>query len=45
MLVFIFQEFDKMKLDGKRGQVDSKEFIDMFKEIATRPEIYFLLIR
>ncbi|XP_065351230.1 inactive phospholipase C-like protein 2 isoform X1 [Cloeon dipterum] len=38
-------EFDQMKMDGKRGQVDSKEFIDMFKEVATRPEIYFLLIR
>ncbi|XP_069694036.1 inactive phospholipase C-like protein 2 isoform X2 [Periplaneta americana] len=38
-------EFDQMKNDGKRGTIDSKEFIDMFKEIATRPEVYFLLIR
>lgn len=41
----LFQEFDQMKNDGKRGTIDSKEFIDMFKEIATRPEVYFLLIR
>ncbi|KAG8234834.1 hypothetical protein J437_LFUL015148, partial [Ladona fulva] len=32
-------EFDQMKNDGKRGRIDSKEFIDMFKEIATRPEM------
>ncbi|XP_046407217.1 inactive phospholipase C-like protein 2 isoform X1 [Ischnura elegans] len=38
-------EFDQMKNDGKRGRIESKEFIDMFKEIATRPEVYFLLIR
>nr|CAD7204279.1 unnamed protein product [Timema douglasi] len=41
----VFQEFDQTKLDGRRGTIDSKEFIDMFKEVATRPEIYFLLIR
>ncbi|XP_042226630.1 inactive phospholipase C-like protein 1 [Homarus americanus] len=39
------QEFDMGKTDGCRGLIDSQEFIDMFKEIATRPEIYFLLIR
>ncbi|XP_063585397.1 inactive phospholipase C-like protein 2 [Penaeus indicus] len=39
------QEFDMAKTDGCRGRIDSQEFIDMFKEIATRPEIYFLLIR
>lgn len=39
------QEFDQMKNDGRRGTIDSKEFIDMFKEVATRPEVYFLLIR
>ncbi|KAJ9586061.1 hypothetical protein L9F63_020294, partial [Diploptera punctata] len=33
-----------MKNDGRRGTIDKKEFIDMFKEIATRPEVYFLLI-
>ncbi|XP_045102897.1 inactive phospholipase C-like protein 1 isoform X1 [Portunus trituberculatus] len=39
------QEYDMGKTDGCRGRIDSQEFIDMFKEIATRPEIYFLLIR
>jgi hypothetical protein len=34
-----------MKNDGRRGTIDSKEFVDMFKEVATRPEVYFLLIR
>ncbi|KAK7793999.1 hypothetical protein R5R35_003961 [Gryllus longicercus] len=38
-------EFDQSRNDGRRGTIDSKEFIDMFKEVATRPEIYFLLIR
>jgi hypothetical protein len=34
-----------MKDDEKRGKIDSKEFIDIFKDVATRPELYFLLIR
>ncbi|KDR21266.1 Inactive phospholipase C-like protein 2 [Zootermopsis nevadensis] len=38
-------EVHQMKNDGRRRTIDSKEFIDMFKEIATRPEVYFLLIR
>lgn len=33
------------KSDGYRGRVGIQEFIDMFKEISTRPEIYFLMIR
>lgn len=31
--------------DNKRKRLNSEEFINMFKEISTRPEIYFLLIR
>jgi hypothetical protein len=40
-----FQEVHQMKNEGRRGTIDSKDFIYMFKEIATRPEVYFLLIR
>ncbi|PSN55814.1 hypothetical protein C0J52_02488 [Blattella germanica] len=39
------KEFDQLKNDGRRGTIDRTEFIEMFKEIATRPEVYFLLIR
>ena len=46
ILVFeILQEFDHNKTDGCRGRISIQEFIDIFKEIATRPEIYFLMIR
>ncbi|KAK2718809.1 hypothetical protein QYM36_005974, partial [Artemia franciscana] len=37
-------EIDLQKADDKKGRIDSKEFIEIFKEISTRPEIYFLLI-
>ncbi|KAJ8299405.1 hypothetical protein KUTeg_023465 [Tegillarca granosa] len=30
---------------GIRGKLNSEEFISLFKEISTRPEIYFLLVR
>ncbi|CAM1332324.1 Uncharacterised protein g10843 [Pycnogonum litorale] len=33
------------KTHNDRGRVDSNEFINMFKEIATRPEIYLLMIK
>ncbi|XP_076033546.1 inactive phospholipase C-like protein 1 isoform X2 [Oratosquilla oratoria] len=39
------QEFDLTKTDCSRGRIGSQEFVEMFKEIATRPEIYFLMIR
>ncbi|XP_037070836.1 inactive phospholipase C-like protein 1, partial [Pollicipes pollicipes] len=39
-------EYDNQRADGDaRGMLTSREFIDMFKEIATRPDIYFLLLR
>ncbi len=34
-----------MKLASERGRINSSEFVTMFQEMATRPEIYFLLIR
>lgn len=39
------QEFDSMKSPADRGRINSDEFVTMFQEMATRPEIYFLLIR
>ena len=37
----------KKDSDDHRGRLrlNSSEFINLFKEIATRPEIYFLLVR
>ncbi|CAH1787304.1 unnamed protein product, partial [Owenia fusiformis] len=34
-----------MTPDKKRGRLSSEEFINLFKEMCTRPEIYFLLVR
>ena len=34
-----------MKAASERGRINSDEFVTMFQEMATRPEIYFLLIR
>lgn len=34
-----------MKSASDRGRINSSEFVTMFQEMATRPEIYFLLIR
>ena len=47
MLLFVInmQEFDSMKTARERGRINSNEFVTMFQEMATRPEIYFLLIR
>ena len=41
----IFQELELTRDDGKRGRLNSEEFVNLFKEISTRPEIYFLLVR
>ncbi|GFO50691.1 phosphoinositide phospholipase c [Plakobranchus ocellatus] len=39
------KELEMKRADGKRGRLSSDEFISLFKEISTRPEIYFLLVR
>jgi len=39
-----FQEMTSSK-DGCRERLTSAEFINLFKEVSTRPEIYFLLMR
>ncbi|XP_055899262.1 inactive phospholipase C-like protein 2 isoform X5 [Biomphalaria glabrata] len=39
------KELEIKRADGKRGRLSSEEFISLFKEISTRPEIYFLLVR
>lgn len=33
------------KDDGARGRLNSEEFAQIFKEMTTRPELYFLLVR
>ncbi|CAL1548507.1 unnamed protein product [Lymnaea stagnalis] len=39
------KELEMKRGDGKKGRLSSEEFISLFKEISTRPEIYFLLVR
>ncbi|KAK7099199.1 hypothetical protein V1264_003379 [Littorina saxatilis] len=39
------KEMEMKRSDGKRGRLNSDEFISLFKEISTRPEIYHLLVR
>ncbi|XP_060068281.1 inactive phospholipase C-like protein 2 [Ylistrum balloti] len=46
------KEFELKKTDGSiegwtspRGRIHSDEFVTLFKELSTRPEIYFLLVR
>lgn len=34
-----------MKSQAKRGWININEFVTMFQEMATRPDIYFLLVR
>ncbi|XP_014662070.1 PREDICTED: inactive phospholipase C-like protein 2 [Priapulus caudatus] len=41
-----FKEIEQSKPpDEEKGRLSSKEFADLYKEISTRPEIYFLLVR
>ncbi|KAL4224626.1 Inactive phospholipase C-like protein 2 [Mactra antiquata] len=39
------KELELSREDCKRGRLNSTEFISLFKEMSTRPEIYFLLVR
>ncbi|XP_064601802.1 inactive phospholipase C-like protein 2 [Liolophura sinensis] len=39
------KELQLKRSDESRGRLNSDEFISLFKEISTRPEIYFLLVR
>lgn len=38
-------ELNRVEAVEKRGRINSDEFVSLFKEISTRPEIYFLLVR
>ena len=38
-------ELNRAEAAERRGRINSDEFIGLFKEISTRPEIYFLLVR
>lgn len=39
------KEYLNKKNGSSGGRIGSKEFVNLFKEISTRPEIYFLLVR
>ncbi|ESO87011.1 hypothetical protein LOTGIDRAFT_128120 [Lottia gigantea] len=39
------KELQMKRGDGLRSRLNSEEFVALFKEISTRPEIYFLLVR
>lgn len=38
-------EFDVGKGEQDRGRIDRSQFVSLFKELATRPEVYFLMVR
>lgn len=38
-------EFDVGKTEQDRGRIDRSQFVSLFKELATRPEVYFLMVR
>lgn len=38
-------EFDMGKTEQDRGRIDRSQFVSLFKELATRPEVYFLMVR
>lgn len=31
--------------DAQRGRIDEAQFIEVYKDLSTRPEIYFLMVR
>uniref|UniRef100_A0A914Z205 Phosphoinositide phospholipase C n=1 Tax=Panagrolaimus superbus TaxID=310955 RepID=A0A914Z205_9BILA len=31
--------------EALRGRIDKEQFIDIYKDVATRPEVYFLMVR
>lgn len=33
------------KADDQRGRITRDEFVDVYKDVATRPEVYFLMVR
>jgi hypothetical protein len=39
------QQLDSGKAENERGRVTRAEFADIYKDLATRPEIYFLMVR
>ncbi len=39
------QQLDSGKVEDERGRVTRGEFADIYKDLATRPEIYFLMVR
>ncbi|PAA63756.1 hypothetical protein BOX15_Mlig023826g1 [Macrostomum lignano] len=39
------KEVDIANAISSRGRLSSSEFVNLFKEISTRPEVYFLLVR
>lgn len=39
------QEVESRKEEAERGLVSEEEFLEVYKELATRPELYFLMVR
>lgn len=33
------------KAEDQRGRITRDEFVDVYKDVATRPEVYFLMVR
>uniref|UniRef100_A0A914W8E7 Phosphoinositide phospholipase C n=2 Tax=Plectus sambesii TaxID=2011161 RepID=A0A914W8E7_9BILA len=39
------KEVTAAKADEQRGRITRDEFVDVYKDVATRPEVYFLMVR
>ena len=45
LLTSSFQEIDSHKAEEERGRINKKEFLELYKDVSTRPEVYFLMVR
>lgn len=41
----MFQEVTIGAEESERGKIEKSHFVDLYKEIGTRPEVYFLMVR
>lgn len=36
---------NSLLLSSTRGKIDCNQFIEIYRDVATRPEVYFLMVR
>lgn len=45
IIIISSQELDSAKNEAQRGRIKKTEFIEIYKDLMTRPEVYFLMVR